>query len=53
MAWAGTQTVTRPHPGLIVIETDTLDADGEIGEVKELTEEPDYQAVLDAMKKLS
>ena len=38
MAWVGTQTVTRPHPGLIVIETDTLDANGEVGNVIDLTD---------------
>ena len=38
MVWAGTQTITRPHPGLLVIETDTLDGDGEIGTVVDLTD---------------
>lgn len=38
MVWAGTQTVTRPHPGLIEITTDTLDGDGETGTVIDLTD---------------
>ncbi len=38
MVWVGTQTITRPHPGLLVIETDTLDGDGEIGDAIDLTE---------------
>ena len=38
MVWAGTQTITRPHPGMVVIETDTLDANAEEGTAIDLTE---------------
>ena len=38
MVWAGTQTVTRPHPGLLVIETDTLDANAESSTAVDLTD---------------